>query len=134
MMQGKLAAENIKVHDKRISRSLKRVAPTYSRQREQNTAKLLNPKPYQADYFGHKMHLDQNEKLVMYGCTTVLAIDGYSSCVLAVASMPVKNNIEIYRSVFRYYFCPQSINALNQLMWTTIHHSKNFIILLIIGI
>ena len=42
MMQGKLAAENLKVHDKRISSSLKRVAPTYSRQREQNTAKLLN--------------------------------------------------------------------------------------------
>ena len=76
MMQGKLAAENIKVHDKRISRSLQRVAPTYSRQREQNTAKLLNPVPFQADYFGHMMHLDQNEMLAMYVCTTLLAIDG----------------------------------------------------------
>ncbi len=106
-MQGKLAAENIKVHNKRISRSLQRVAPTHYQEREQNTAKLLNPVPYQADYFGHKMHLDQNEKLVMYGCTTVLAIDGYSSSVLAVASMPVKNNIEIYHSVFRYYLYTQ---------------------------
>ena len=82
--------------------------PTHYQEREQNTAKLLNPVPYQADYFGHKMHLDQNEKLVMYGCTTVLAIDGYSSSVLAVASMLVKNNIEIYHSVFSYYFYTQS--------------------------
>lgn len=109
MMKGKLEAEHIKVHDKRISRSLQRVAPDYYQQREQNTAKLLNPVPYSADYFGHKLHLDQNEKLVMYGCTTVLAVDGFSSMVMAAASMPVKNNVEIYRSVFRYqnniFFC-----------------------------
>ena len=58
-----------------------------------------------ADYFGHKMHLDQNEKLVMYGCTTVLAIDGYSNMVLGATTMPVKNNVAIYKSVFRYYDC-----------------------------
>ena len=102
-MKGKLEAANIRVHDKRISRSLQRVAPQYHQQREQNTAKLVNPIPYKADYFGHKIHLDQNEKLVMYGCTSVIAIDGYSRTVLAVASMPVKNNVEIYRSVFRYF-------------------------------
>lgn len=58
--------------------------------------------PYNADYFGHKLHLDQNEKLVMYRCTTVFAVDGFSSMVMAAASMPVKNSVEIYCSVFRY--------------------------------
>ena len=101
MLQGKLDSEGVRVHDKRISRSLIRVAPDYHRQRVQNKARLFNPLPYQADYFGHKMHLDQNEKLVMYGCTTVLASDGYSNYILAAASMPIKNNVEIYRSVFR---------------------------------
>ena len=33
---------------------------------------------YEAHHFGDKLHLDQNEKLVMYGVTEVLAIDGYS--------------------------------------------------------
>ena len=101
MIKGRLEAHNVRVHDKRISKSLQRVAPEYHRQRTQNTARLFNPVPYRADYFGHKIHLDQNEKLCMYGCTTVVAIDGYSNYVLAIASMPVKNNIEIYKAVFR---------------------------------
>ena len=41
-----------------------------------------NPIPYQAEYFGHKLHLDQNEKLAMYGVTHVCAIDGYSAKVI----------------------------------------------------
>ena len=55
--------------------------------------------PYKADYFGHKIYLDQNEKLVMYGCTTVLAIDGYSNMVLGATTMLVKNNAVIYESL-----------------------------------
>ncbi|XP_020899410.1 uncharacterized protein LOC110238104 [Exaiptasia diaphana] len=101
MLKGKLEAEGVRVHDKRISKSLQRVAPGYHQQRVQNTARLFNPLPYKSDYFGHKIHLDQNEKLVMYGCTTVIASDGYSNYVLAAASMPVKNNVEIYRAVLR---------------------------------
>ena len=99
MIQGKLESEGIRVHDKRISNSLKRVAPCYHQQKVQNKARLFNPLPYKAEYFGHKMHLDQNEKLVMYGCTTVLASDDYSNYILAAASMPIKNNDEIYRAV-----------------------------------
>jgi hypothetical protein len=62
-IKGKLEAKNIKVHDKRVTSSLRRVAPEYHQQRKQNTARLFNPVPYKADYFGHKLHLDQNEKL-----------------------------------------------------------------------
>ena len=37
-----------------------------------------NPIPYRADHFGHKIHYDQNEKLVIYGVTHVMEIDGHS--------------------------------------------------------
>jgi len=46
--------------------------------------------------------MDQNEKLVMFGVTHVLAVDGYSSKIVAWKSMPVKNNLIIYDSVYRY--------------------------------
>lgn len=50
---------------------------------------------------GHKLHLDQNEKLVMFGVMHVLAVDGYSSKIIANATMPVKNNLVIYEEVYR---------------------------------
>jgi len=62
----------------------------------------FNPLPYHAEYFGHKLHMDQNEKLVMFGVVHVLAVDGYSSKIVAWKSMPVKNNLTIYDTVFRY--------------------------------
>lgn len=45
--------------------------------------------------------MDQNEKLVMYGVTHVIAVDGYSSFIVGHASMPRKNNLVIYDKVFR---------------------------------
>ena len=30
-----------------------------------------------AEYVGHKLHVDQNEKMVMFGVTHVMAIDGF---------------------------------------------------------
>ncbi|XP_039654159.1 uncharacterized protein LOC120557675 [Perca fluviatilis] len=50
---------------------------------------------------GHKLHLDQNEKLGMFGVTHVLAIDGFSSKIVAESTMPVKNNLVIYEEVYR---------------------------------
>ncbi len=47
------------------------------------------------------MHIDQNEKLGMFGVTHVMAIDGFSSKIVGWESMPVKNNILIYDSVYR---------------------------------
>ncbi|KXJ05648.1 hypothetical protein AC249_AIPGENE8359 [Exaiptasia diaphana] len=101
MIKGKLEVENIRVHDKRISASLARVTPGYQQLRRQNTARQVNLLPYNAHYFGHKVHYDQNEKLVMYGCTSVMAVDGYSNTILGIATMPIKNNLEIYRCLYR---------------------------------
>ena len=62
---------------------------------------MQNPIPYYAESFGHKIHLDQNEKLRDYGVTHVLAVDGYSSKVISYATMPRKNNLTIYDEVLR---------------------------------
>ena len=61
----------------------------------------MNPIPYRADYFGHKLHIDQNEKLVMFGVTHICAVDGYSGKIVEFVTMPVKNNVEIYAHFFR---------------------------------
>ncbi|XP_056281086.1 uncharacterized protein LOC130200657 [Pseudoliparis swirei] len=45
--------------------------------------------------------MDQNEKIVMFGVTHVLAIDGFSSKIVGQATMPVKNNLTIYNDVYR---------------------------------
>ena len=50
----------------------------------------INPRVYVAHHFGHKLHVDQNEKLCMFGVTHVLAIDGYSEKILSLISMPKK--------------------------------------------
>ena len=63
---------------------------------------IINPIPYHADYFGHKLHIDQNEKLVMFGITHICAIDGYSGMIVGFVSMPIKNNLELYTHLFRW--------------------------------
>ena len=99
-MTGLLRAEGILVSETRVGQSLCRVQPKYHVSRCTATARQLNPSCYQADYFGHKMHVDQNEKIVMYGVTHVYAIDGYSGKIVGFITMPVKNNIQIYAHLF----------------------------------
>lgn len=66
-------------------------------------ASNLNPVPYNAAYMGEKVHNDQNEKLV--GVTHIVAVDKFSSKIVARATMPVKNNLTIYESVYRLVQC-----------------------------
>lgn len=61
----------------------------------------MNLSPYNAEYIGHKLHMDQNEKLVMFGVTHVLAVDGFSKKIVSHSTMPVKNNLIIYEEVYR---------------------------------
>ena len=53
-----------------------------------------------ARYFGEKVHIDQNEKLVMFVTAHICAIDGFSGKVVAFCSTPVKNNCAIYEYVY----------------------------------
>lgn len=98
-MTGLLASQGVRVSQVRVGQSLRRTNPPYHHQRMNSTTKQLNPVPYSAEYFGHKIHIDQNEKLVMFGVTHVCARDGK---VVAFITIPIKNNIEIYEHLFRY--------------------------------
>ena len=60
-MTGLLAANGIRVSEQRFGKSLKSVNHNYHSARMKMTARQFNPN------FGYKVHIDQNEKLVMYG-------------------------------------------------------------------
>ena len=107
-MCGLLASEGVKVAEGRIGKALQKVNPGYQQahrshanRHRSHANRHLNPIPYHASYFAHKLHIDQNEKLVMYGVTHICARDGYSGKVVGFISTPVKNNIEIYNHLFR---------------------------------
>jgi hypothetical protein len=84
-----------------VGRALAEVQPVYHMKRLTRTESDLNPHPYFAEYFGHKLHIDQNEKVVMFGVTHVAAVDGYSRKIVGFITLPVKNNVEIYTHLFR---------------------------------
>ena len=69
---------NVAIAEKRVGAALSMVSPQYTAQRRASRTRAVNPIPYRGDYFGHKLHIDQNEKLVMYGVTHVAAINGHS--------------------------------------------------------
>ena len=100
-MTGLLLSKGFKVSETRVGQALANVQPTYHMARCTATARSMNPIPYQADHFGQKLHVDQNEKLVMYGVTHIAAIDGFSGKIVGFISMPIKNNIEIYTHLYR---------------------------------
>ena len=99
-MTGLLASQGLSVSEQRVGESLQRVHPIYNHARRTNVAHQTNPIPYRADYFGHKLHVDQNEKLVMFGVTHVCGIDGYSGKIVGFVTMPIKNCVDIYSHFF----------------------------------
>lgn len=80
---------------------MNKITPVYSQHRRNYSYHQFNPTPYYAEYFGHKLHVDQNEKLVQFGVTHVAASDGYSGKLLGIITMPIKNNLLIYDELFR---------------------------------
>ena len=104
MLKGMLESKGIKVSESRVAESLLRVAPSQYDQRRNDTLDRLNPSMYNAVYFGQKVHIDQNEKLKMFGVTHIIARDGFSGKIVSYCTMPVKNNLAIYESIFRYNF------------------------------
>ena len=110
----------VNISQQRISTALQMAAPQYHQRRQTNTARLTNPIPYKANYFGLKLHIDQNQKLVMYGVTHVTVIHGHSQFVLCGVTMTVKNNQIIYEKVYRYIYHIR--------LWFQKHFSKKIII------
>ena len=101
-LTGLLRSEGVTVGEQRVRQALRRVAPIYIQHRRVNSYHQFNPTPYYAEYFGHKIHLDQNEKLINFGITHVAASDGYSGKLLGITTMPTKNNLVIYEELYRY--------------------------------
>ena len=81
--------------------ALKKICTSTQAERWMQAGRSFHPKVYKADYFEHKLHVDQNEKLVMYGVTHVVARDGYSGMITAYTTMAIKNNLTIYENMFR---------------------------------
>ena len=104
MMKGHLMSKGYSIAEARISVSLQRVCPDGYQSRRTNTVHRTNPIRYAANYYGHKLHIDQNEKLAGFGVTHVLARDGYSGKVVSFLTLPVKNNVAIYDEIFRYTY------------------------------
>jgi len=82
--------------ERRVGCTLRRVVPYYHNHRQRGTERQLDPQPYTAEYHGHKLHMDQNEKLAAHGVVHDCAIDGYSRYIPAFVCMPVKNNVIIF--------------------------------------
>ena len=71
--------------------------------------------------------MDQNEKLVHYGVTYVLARDGYSGKIVGWAVMSRKNNAIIYNDVYR--MCSMEYGLWDQLR---VDHGREFYLTLYI--
>lgn len=101
MMTGFLASQGFRVAQNRVGLALQRVHPYHQSCRRNTVNRQVNPIPYTAAYFGEKLHIDQNEKLIMYGVTHVCAIDGFSGKIVGFVSMAVKNNSIIYEKLYK---------------------------------
>ena len=101
MMTGLLRSRGIKVGERSVGRALHNISRPYNEERRAGIERCTNPALYYAEYAGHKLHVDQNEKLVMFGVTHIIAVDGYSSKIVAFTTMPVKNNLQIYDDIYR---------------------------------
>lgn len=99
-MSDLLSSQGWIVGENRVGRCLQRVHPTYHNFRRVDTNLQMNPIPYISKYFGHKLHIDQNEKISMFGVTHILAVDGYSGKIMSLVTMPVKNCALIYTHVY----------------------------------
>ena len=78
MMKGYLASKGVFTSEHQLKTMLPLTSTVWHQGRQQNSHERSNPAIYVARYFGHKLHVNQNEKLVHYGVTYVLARDGYS--------------------------------------------------------
>ena len=70
---------------------------------------MLNPVSYRAEYFGEKVHFDQNEKLLMYGVVHIVAVDGVSRKIVGFVTMSCKNPITIFNTIYTPLLFSQGI-------------------------
>ena len=96
MLKGYMLSKGNAISERHLRLAIPQVAPIQHRQRQLGQVDCNNPHLYHANYYGEKIHLDQNEKLCLY----VLARDGYSGRITAGVVMSQKNKITIYDEVY----------------------------------
>ena len=101
MMHGVMKAKGINVVETNTGQKLGEINPEAQRKRQNVAGRSLNPKIYNAEYFGHKIHYDQNEKLGMFGIVHVCAQDGFSGKADGHATMARKSNLVMYEEIHR---------------------------------
>ncbi len=101
MMAGYVRSKGHGLSRSQVRKSLQRINPIDHERRRADTVRVRNPVPYNAAYYGHKLHCDQNEKLSRYGCTLFAFNDGCSSKIVRMFCMPKKNATIVY-SHFRF--------------------------------
>ena len=101
MLTGMLRSRGTYVGECKVGKIMRVINPTAQNIRRATAGRSLNPKVYKADYFGHKLHVDQNEKLVMFGVVHVCARDGFSGMIVSHSTMSRKNNMIIYDEIYK---------------------------------
>lgn len=113
-MRGHLASKGIHVSERCLRKYLPITQPEYHERRQNASEKIKNPKIYHAAGIGDKLHIYQNEKLVMFGTVHVIARDGFSGKIVAHSTMPVKNNLTIYAEILKLVYIFLTLNKLLQ--------------------
>ena len=78
-----------------MGKLLGEINPEAQTKRQNVAGRSLNPKVYNAKYFGDKIHHYQNDKLEMFGAVHVCARDGFSSKIFGHATRTRKNHLVI---------------------------------------
>ena len=100
-MRGYLWSKGFRISERNVATALNAVDPDSYESRQQNALDRTNPISYQPRYFGHKLHIDQNENLSSFGVTSVVARDGYSGKIVSFGVMPINNNPAIYHLLYK---------------------------------
>ena len=96
IITGHLRSMAVSVSGRKVGNALKKTCRSTQAEQCMQSGRSFNPKVYKADYFGHKLHVDQNEKLiggVRHGVTHVVARDEYSGMITGYTTMVIKNNL-----------------------------------------
>ena len=64
MMTGRLRSIGVSISERKVGNALKKICPCTQAERCMQAGRSFNPKVYKADYFGHKLHVDQNDCMV----------------------------------------------------------------------
>lgn len=96
MLTGSLRTNGFFASEGRIREMMMSVDPVNHQLRVIDGQRRFNPVPYNSQYFGHKLHIDLNEKLVDFGSVLVGAIDGYSGLLVSCFSIPIKNCVDVF--------------------------------------